>query len=96
MKLVLTSGAERDVLRLYDFLEPKDPHAARDAIRTIRKGARLLEDHPKIGKRIENTEYRELIVPFGRNAYILSYRIEKETVLVTRIWHSREDRRRGT
>jgi len=35
---------------------------------------------------------RQLVVPFGRGAYILHYRLTDDAIFVTRIWHSREDR----
>jgi hypothetical protein len=38
----------------------------------------------------DDTERRELVVPFGAGAYVLRYRIQDETVVITRVWHSRE------
>ena len=32
-------------------------------------------------------------IPFGIGAYVLRYRIHDETVVVIRVWHSREVRR---
>jgi plasmid stabilization system protein ParE len=35
---------------------------------------------------------RELIVPFGSGAYVLRYRLDTatDTVIIIRVWHSRE------
>jgi plasmid stabilization system protein ParE len=37
---------------------------------------------------------RELIVPFGRSAYVVRYAplTEREEIVVLRIWHGREQR----
>jgi hypothetical protein len=37
---------------------------------------------------------RELVVPFGRSAYLLRYfhNPQRETVVVIRVWHAREAR----
>lgn len=35
---------------------------------------------------------RELLVPFGRGAYVIQYQVDPDTVVVLRIFHSLEDR----
>jgi plasmid stabilization system protein ParE len=44
-------------------------------------------DHPKLG-------LRELIVPFGRSAYLVRYFHNqlRDTVIVIRVWHASEAR----
>jgi len=37
---------------------------------------------------------REFFIPFGASAYLLRYRIHDDTLVVIRVWHSREARRR--
>jgi plasmid stabilization system protein ParE len=62
--------------------------------RIIRGSAARLLDHPRIGRRMDDeTERRELILPFRAGAYVLRYRIEGETIVILRVWHGREDRR---
>jgi len=92
VKLVVLAGAQRDLIRLQDFLEAKNPHAAREAIREIRRRSSLLLDNPEIGRRLGVSGYRDLVVPFGRDGYILRYRIDGDAILITRIWHNRESR----
>lgn len=92
MKLVVLASAQRDLLRLQDFLEAKNPRAAREAIRVIRVRSRLLIDNPEIGRRVVKSGFRDLLVPFGRDGYILRYQIEGDEIRITRIWHGREDR----
>ncbi len=93
MKVVWLTAARADVRRFYDFLIVKDPRAAERAVRAIRLGADRLEENPRIGRRMDNeTERRELFIPFGVGAYVLRYRIHGEALIVIRVWHSREHR----
>ncbi len=93
MKLVWLPAARDDIRRLVGFLIDKDPRAAERAARAIRLGADQLEQNPRVGRRMDNdTERRELFVPFGVSAYVLRYRIHSETLVVIRVWHSREQR----
>lgn len=93
MKLVWLPAARDDFRRLFDFLVEKDPAAAERAARAIRLGAKRLAAAPRLGRRMDDeTERRELFVPFGVGAYVLRYRIRSETLVVIRVWHSREDR----
>ena len=34
----------------------------------------------------------ELVIPFGDAGYVVTYRVEATRVLITRIFHTREDR----
>lgn len=37
-------------------------------------------------------DVHEMFVPFGEAGYVIRYRVEADRVLVTRIFHTREDR----
>ncbi len=93
MRLVWLPAAQDDVRRLYDFLIEKDPRAAERAARAVRLGADRLDRNPRAGRRMDDdTERRELFVPFGIGAYVIRYRIHDDTLIVIRVWHSREQR----
>ena len=63
------------------------------AMLTIDKGLLRLVDHPLLGRPIPNASHlRQLVIRFGKGAYIAHYRIENDIPVITRIWHSREDR----
>ena len=83
-----------DIERLYTFLNDKSPEAAARAATAILKGATLLKTTPRIGRPMpDETGRRELFVLFGAGAYVLRYMNENDnTVVVIRVWHSREDR----
>lgn len=83
-----------DIERLHAFLNKKDTAAARKAAYSILKAAALLETTPRIGRPMsDETRRRELFVPFGGGAYVLRYVLETDnTVIVIRVWHSKENR----
>ena len=91
-QLIWTGRALRDLSRLHCFLAPKDPNAARRAIRTIRQGVKVLESYPEVGRPVEDmpTEFREWFVPFGNSSYVTLYRRDGEAVVLLAIRHSRE------
>jgi len=91
MNLVWLPEARHDIHRLFDFLSEKDQHAALHMLQRVRTGATTLLEYPFAGKRMDQTtERRELFVPFGVGAYVLRYRLSAETIVVIRVWHSRE------
>lgn len=84
--------AVHDLARLRDFLGPKNAAAAARAAGRILQAARMLREQPELGHLVEDEEWRELLVPAGRIAYVLRYRIDEDAVIIARVWHSREDR----
>ena len=86
--------ALKDLSRLHDFLRGKNIAVARRATEKILTSLKNLESHPEIGRQIENRpdEYRELVIPFGRDGYIAAYRYTIEELIILGIWHQREDR----
>ncbi len=90
--LVWSPAARRDLIRLREFVEPHNPHAARRSSEKIRMAGNLIFDNPAIGTRIEGREDYELYTPFGRYGYILRYQIIGQKIVILKIWHTREDR----
>jgi plasmid stabilization system protein ParE len=83
-----------DLERLYFFILDKDTSAASKVASTILKGADLLKNTPRLGRPMpEDDDRRELFLAFGAGAYVIRYKLELEdTVVIIRIWHSRENR----
>lgn len=91
VNLVWLPEARDDIRRLFEFLVEKDLAAARSMLGRIREGATTLLEHPRAGRRMDDdTERRELFVPFGVGAYVLRYRLQENRIVVIRVWHSRE------
>jgi len=88
----LSSGAQRDLARLEDFLRAKAPAAALRAATTIQRAVLSLRRVPERGRPYEIPDVRELSVPFGGGGYVIRYIITAGEVIVLRIFHSLEGR----
>lgn len=87
----LARSAARDLIRLNAFLAEKSPRAAQRAMHAISSGLRSLSDSAERG-RLAGETVRELRIAFGRDGYVVRYRVGVADVLVTRIFHAREQR----
>lgn len=86
--------AVADIERLHAFLHSKSSEAAARAAARILEGAVLLRMTPRLGRPMpDESKRRELFISYGSGAYVLRYMYEgDDTVVVVRVWHSREDR----
>lgn len=84
--------ASLDMIRLYDFLAPKNEDAAFRAQETIRREVKALAKHPQIGRLVDNLppDYRELIIEFGNSGYVARYRFNPEWVVILAVRHGKE------
>jgi plasmid stabilization system protein ParE len=94
VQVLFLERARADLSRLRKFLEPHGEAIANRAFETLFAAAQSLEDMPERGHPAARVPYRELLVPFGRSAYVIRYRIDyvRNAVVVVRIWHGRERR----
>lgn len=85
-------AAVSDIQRLYRFLLPKNADAARRAIKAIREGVTILARQPRIGRPIEDlpTEFRDWLIDFGDDGYVVRYRIEENGVIILAVRHQKE------
>jgi plasmid stabilization system protein ParE len=94
VKLLVSSEAAADLDRLRAFLADKSPDAAQRAAASLIRAMQSLDTFPDRGRPTGIEGVRELIVPFGKSAYVLRYSHLANTaeVVVLRIWHGREQR----
>lgn len=91
MKLQWNSKAKSDLIRLHDFIAPQSRRAAGRVMDLLSEAPERSLVHPRLGERLEKFdphEVRRLII----QDYELRYEILDETILILRIWHTREDR----
>ena len=91
MTLKWTSKAVSDLERLYEFLAAVNKRAATRTVRSLATAPARLLEHPRIGEKLEEFEPREvrrLLV----GQYELRYEIQRDTIYVLRLWHTRESR----
>jgi plasmid stabilization system protein ParE len=78
-------------VRLHAFLEPIAPEAAARVIQQLTRAPDRLVDFPRIGEKLEAYEPREVRrIIVGH--YEMRYEISNGTIVILRVWHSREDR----
>lgn len=93
MNLVWLPEAKQDISRLHEFLADKNPQAASRMVDLLLNGAEQLIEFPEIGKPLsDELKRRELFLPFGAGAYVLRYILTSDSIVVIRVWHSREQR----
>lgn len=88
-----TKRAEKDLIRLYDFLLESDVAAAEKALGAIRSGLALVAFSPFACRKVapHMPRHRELIIPFGKAGYVALFEIDgASTVTVIAIRHQRE------
>ena len=91
--LILTEGAQADLVRLRQFLRQQNPQAASRFGHTLAEAFDLLERNPHLGRPVESVVgLHRLVISFGSAGYVLHYRyrIGGDSLLVLRIRHSRE------
>ena len=91
MELRWTSKALSDLVRLHEFLALVNKAAAARTVQTLTAAPIKLSVNPRIGERLEEfgpREVRRILV----GQYELRYEIVGSTVVVLRIWHTREER----
>ena len=84
--------AIRDLQRLREFLRPLNPASAKRASERIRNSLQVLGHQPHIGRPIEELpdEFREWVIEFGDNGYLVRYRIDADSVTILSMRHQKE------
>lgn len=88
-------GALQDMARLRQFIKKENPVATKKAGQRILSAVNILLKNPEAGMPSPDEDcdaFRDLYVPFGRGGYTIRYRIKQQTIIIVRVWHSREER----
>jgi toxin ParE1/3/4 len=85
--------AVSDIERVRQFLDSRNPDAARRAMRTIWSALERVQDIPELGRPTEDDSIRQIVIRFGAAGYVARYTLlPGGDILVLRIWHGREAR----
>jgi plasmid stabilization system protein ParE len=82
-------AALRDVQRIYDFLLPLNPAAARRMAEAVLEAGDSLARFPDRGRAGRIPTTRELV---AIRPYVLIDRVVADEVRILRVWHSAQDR----
>ena len=91
MKILWTSKASSDLLRLHEHLRPVAPEAAARVVQQLAHAPNRLLDYPRLGEKLEAfapREVRRIIV----GNYEMRYEIANGSIFILRLWHCRENR----
>ena len=91
-RILILPAAEADLDRLRDWLIERSPQAAVQAADAIIDTIHTLAQFAERGRLTSDPLFRELLVDFGRDGYVVRYRIRDSVVVVVRIFHGRERR----
>lgn len=84
--------AVEDLRRLREFIEEKNPAAARSAAATILKGLNQLKSFPLLGTKVSRAPdpgaVRDLVI----GDYLARYLVHEKEIYVLRVWHQKENR----
>jgi plasmid stabilization system protein ParE len=91
MELKWASKALSDLAQLYELLAPVNRAAAARTVQSLTTAPTNLLENPRIGERLEEFDPREVRrILVGH--YEMRYEIQKSTIYVLRLWHTREKR----
>ena len=88
---LISQDAAQDLEELVDFLRIHQAEYAVETIDLILNALNILEQHPHIGRLVQN-QLRELIISRGKTGYVALYEYDEaaDVVLVLAIRHQRE------
>ena len=89
MKFQFTASAQRDLIRLREFIADKNPSAAARISQRLRESIARITDQPEMGANVEDIPGVQDLIS---GDYIVRYAVLEETVYILRVWHGREDR----
>lgn len=92
MELKWTSKALSDLTRTYAFLASVNQAAAARAVQSLTNVPANLLVNPRLGESLEEFEPREVRRILVAH-YEIRYEIQKSTIYVLRLWHTRENRK---
>lgn len=91
MNVRLTARAQADLLAQLDWLVLRSPDAARRAADQIGLQLALLGHFPEASPAVDD-HHREATIRFGRDGFVVRYKIEGAQVIVVRLFHGRQAR----
>jgi plasmid stabilization system protein ParE len=91
LRVRFTAQARADLYAQLDWLAERTPQAARRAAGRIRMQLTLIGEFPHASPEVGDG-LRDATVRFGRDGFVVRYRIDEEAVLIVRIFHGRQER----
>ena len=91
MKVRYSPESVDDLQRVVEFVEAKNPFAARRIAIDLQEGVAKLKQFPKIGLPVLKASDPEQIRDLYTGGYTVRYLIAGEIIYILRIWHNKEN-----
>ena len=91
MKIRYSPESVDDLRRVVEFVEGKNPFAARRIAIDLQEGVAKLKQFPKIGLPVLKASDPEQIRDLYTGSYTVRYLIAGEIIYILRIWHNKEN-----
>lgn len=91
MKVRYSPEAIADLQRVVEFVEVKNPFAARRIAIDLQEGVDKLKHFPQIGLSVSRASDPEQIRDLYIDSHTVRYLIANEIIYILRIWHSKEN-----
>ena len=92
MRIFYSPESIEDLRRLREFIEIKNPTAARKTAASILKGIKQLRSFPYLGVEVTQAPNPEMIRDLMTGNYIVRYLVNGEEIYVLRVWLHKEIR----
>jgi len=89
MKLLFTHSAQKDLIRLREFIAIKNPSAARRISKKLKASILRLMEQPDMGVNVEDLPGAQDLIS---GDYRVRYTVLARHIYILRIWHGKEDR----
>ena len=90
MKIDYSPESIRDLVRLREFIEQKNPQAARRISNAILEGIEKLKIFPNMGLPVNRAPDPKIIRDLYVGRYTIRYLVSSEQIYVLRLWHGME------
>jgi len=90
MKIYYSPESIKDLDRLREFIERKNPLAARRIANTILAGVKKLKVFPNMGLPVDRATDPKVIRDLYVGKYAIRYLVSNESIYILRIWHGME------
>jgi len=91
MKIKYSPESIDDLQRVVEFVEVKNPFAARRIAIDLQEGISKLKQFPKVGLPVLKASDPEQIRDLYLGNYTVRYLISHEILYILRIWHNKEN-----
>jgi len=90
MKIDYSPESIRDLIRLREFIEVKNPAAAKRIASELLAGIGKLKTFPRMGLPVKREPDPKVIRDLFVGQYTVRYLVSSSNIIVLRVWHGKE------